>query len=195
MGKSSLVVALLTGIAAVACAETSSAADDGSLTWNGITLYGVYDIGVAYQTHGTPLSQDWMVGLEYTISKNSNKPITSIAPDGLSQSRIGIKGTEQIVDGLNFVFGAEMAFDPQSGNLAGCPQVSLRHNNGVPLANQILRWRQFPGRPVIQSPNICGLEFARLRDIDAGQAEHATAGLHHRPRFRSSAARTAAVHS
>lgn len=133
--KSSLALALLAGIAALACANTASADDDGSLTWNGITLYGVYDIGVAYQTHGTPLSQDWMVGLEYTISKNSNKPITSIAPDGLSQSRIGIKGIEQIVDGLNFVFGAEMAFDPQSGNLADALK-SLTHNNGVPLTNQ-----------------------------------------------------------
>src|SRR6266700_7407089 len=31
-------------------------ADDGSLTFHGITLYGALDIGVAYQTHGAPLS-------------------------------------------------------------------------------------------------------------------------------------------
>src|SRR3954452_22560478 len=31
-------------------------ADDGSLTVHGITLYGTVDIGVTYQTHGTPIS-------------------------------------------------------------------------------------------------------------------------------------------
>ena len=34
----------------------SIVADDGSLTWHGITLYGGIDMGLAYQTHGTPLS-------------------------------------------------------------------------------------------------------------------------------------------
>jgi hypothetical protein len=37
----------LAGFGTVACA-----ADDTSLTWNGITLYGTVDIGVAYQNHG-----------------------------------------------------------------------------------------------------------------------------------------------
>ena len=27
-----------------------------SLTWNGITLYGIVDIGLQYQTHGVPIS-------------------------------------------------------------------------------------------------------------------------------------------
>src|ERR1700751_5359658 len=29
------------------------AADDGSLTFHGITLYGAIDVGVTYQSHGT----------------------------------------------------------------------------------------------------------------------------------------------
>jgi len=128
-----------TGAAALLVLSCSAcpalAADDGSLTWNGITLYGVLDIGVAYQTHGTPLSQDWFVGVEYLISKNSNKSITSVAPNGLSQSRIGVKGTEQIVSGLDFVFNLESGFDPQSGHLADA-LAALTHNNGVPLDRQ-----------------------------------------------------------
>jgi len=32
----------------------SLVADDGSLTYRGITLYGAIDTGLAYQTHGTP---------------------------------------------------------------------------------------------------------------------------------------------
>jgi predicted porin len=111
------------------------AAEDPSLTWNGITLYGVLDIGVAHQTHGAPLSGDWMVGLEYLIAKKSNKPVTSIGPSGLSQSRLGLRGSEPIADKLAFVFNAEMGFDPQSGHLADALK-SLINNNGVPLERQ-----------------------------------------------------------
>ncbi|QBB71427.1 porin [Pseudolysobacter antarcticus] len=117
------------------CVTAAHAAEDESLTWNGITLYGVFDIGVAYQTHGTPLSQDWFVGLEYLISKNSNKSITSVAPNGLSQSKIGLKGVEPISEGLSAVFNSEIGFDPQSGNLADALK-SLTHNNGVALDRQ-----------------------------------------------------------
>ena len=131
---------VLSAAIAAACAASGSctsahAADNDSLTWNGITLYGVYDIGIAHQTHGTPLSQVWMVGLEYFIQKNSNKPITSLAPNGLSQSRIGVRGNEAIADDVAFVFNFDMGFDPQSGRLADALK-SLTHNNGVPLANQ-----------------------------------------------------------
>lgn len=133
--KSALVRAVAAGIFGAVCCNMAHAADDDSLTWNGITLYGTFDIGVAYQTHGTPLSQDWFVGLEYLISKNSNKSITSVAPNGLSQSKIGLKGVEEISDGLSFIFNSEIGFDPQSGHLADALK-SLTHNNGVPLNQQ-----------------------------------------------------------
>ena len=125
------------GIGAVlACAPvaTVSAADSG-LTWNGITLYGAFDIGMSYQSHGAPLSQDWMVGVQYLIDRKSNKPIASIAPNGLSQSKIGLRGKEALGDDLSFVFDVEAGFDPQSGNLADA-LASLVHNNGKPLAEQ-----------------------------------------------------------
>jgi predicted porin len=133
--KSILHAAIFASIATAGFANVAHAADDGSLTWNGITFYGVVDIGVAYQTHGAPLSQDWGNGLQYLIAKSSNKSITSVAPNGLSQSRLGVKGKEDLTDSLAFVFNAEMGFDPQSGNLADGPK-ALTHNNGVALANQ-----------------------------------------------------------
>ena len=34
---------------------SASVPQDESLTWHGITLYGVIDIGLQYQTHGAPL--------------------------------------------------------------------------------------------------------------------------------------------
>jgi hypothetical protein len=40
-------------------------ADDGSLTYHGITLYGTIDMGLAYQSHGTPLNGSAGLGLEY----------------------------------------------------------------------------------------------------------------------------------
>jgi predicted porin len=90
---------------------------------------------VAYQPHGTPVSQDWGNGLNYLIAKASNKSITTVAPNGLGQSRLGVKGKEDIMDELAFVFTAETGFNPQSGNLADGPK-SLIHNNGVPQAEQ-----------------------------------------------------------
>ena len=127
---------LAAAVSTLALAGPAHAADDQSLTWNGITLYGVYDIGVGYQSHGAPLSQDWFVGVQYLIDKKSNKSNTSLAPDGLSQSRLGLRGNEKITDDLSFVFNAEMGFDPQSGNLADAPG-ALKHNNGVSVTSQI----------------------------------------------------------
>ncbi len=133
--KKALQVAFLALPACAVLSWPALAADDSSLTWNGITFYGTYDIGVAHQSHGTPLSQDWFVGVQYLISKSSNKPITSIAPNGLSQSRLGLRGVESIADDLDFIFNAETGFDPQSGNLADA-LAALTHNNGVPLERQ-----------------------------------------------------------
>ena len=36
-----------------------------SLTWNGITLYGLVDMGVTYQNHAAPLSSTSGLGLNY----------------------------------------------------------------------------------------------------------------------------------
>ena len=70
-------------------------ADDGSLTYRGITLYGTVDMGLGYQTHGTPLNGSAGFGLEYLISKNSNHPYFGLAPNALSASNIGLKGIEE----------------------------------------------------------------------------------------------------
>lgn len=130
-----LPAAILIGLIATGCGAPALAADDGSLTWNGITLYGVVDVGLAHQSHGAPLSQDFYTGLEYLISKNSNKSITSFAPSGLSQSKIGLMGKEELLEGVSGIFNVEMGFNPTSGKLVDALG-SLVHNNGVPLANQ-----------------------------------------------------------
>jgi predicted porin len=132
--RSMLALAVLAGIAATALSGTASAADD-TLTWNGITLYGTVDIGIAYQNHGAPLSQDFYPGLQYMIGKSNDKSITTIAPSGLSQSKVGLRGVEHLNDEFAFIFNVETGFNPTSGKLADAPK-SLINNNGVALANQ-----------------------------------------------------------
>ncbi len=114
---------------------SASAADDSSLTWNGITLYGVVDVAVSHEQHGAPISQDWAQSELFLISKASNKSITTITNGGLSQSRLGVRGKESVNDDLDFIFNAEMGFNPVSGKLSDGP-ASLVNNNGVALANQ-----------------------------------------------------------
>jgi hypothetical protein len=77
---------------------------DGNLTWNGITLYGIVDIGLQYQTHGVPISDYFPAGSESIISKNSSGSVTGLTPNNLSQSRIGLSGLEPLGDDFSFVF-------------------------------------------------------------------------------------------
>src|SRR5205823_5925101 len=67
---------------------------DCQLTWYGITLYGVIDAGFTYQTHGAPLDPRSPPGSAYIVQRYSQGPRWSLAPNGLSNSSIGIKGTE-----------------------------------------------------------------------------------------------------
>ena len=92
-------------------------------------------MGLAYQSHGTPFNSAAPFGLEYLIQKNSNKVIWSVAPNGLSQSFIGVKATEPLAPGWSFVFNWQLGFDPYSLQLANGP-LSQAQNDGVPLASQ-----------------------------------------------------------
>jgi len=109
--------------------------DDASLTFRGVTLYGTFDIDVAYLNHGAPLTAFYGPGLPFLIQRNSNRPITSIAPNGLSQSKLGVSGVEPITDDVNLVFKLETGFQPTSFRLTNGPR-SLVVNNGVPLTQQ-----------------------------------------------------------
>jgi len=129
--------------AGVAQAQTASSpssppsppADDSSLTWKGITLYGIVDIGLQYQTHGAPLNDYSPYGTEPTIQKNSNGSITSLSDGNLSPSRVGLSGNEPLVGDWAGVFRVESVFNPTGGVLIDGPK-SLTQNNGVALTAQ-----------------------------------------------------------
>jgi predicted porin len=108
-------------------------ADDGSLTYHGITLYGTIDTGLTYQNHGAALNQN--VGLAYLISKNSNGQYFGVAPSALSASNIGLKGTEELFPGISGVFNLQTSFVPTSGKLFD-GLGSIVQNNGLPLTSQ-----------------------------------------------------------
>jgi hypothetical protein len=108
---------------------------DDSLTWNGITLYGLVDMGVTYQTHGAPLSATAGLGLNYLIAKNSNGSYFGVAPNALSSSFVGLKGNHEILDGLSVVFNLQTGFNPQSGRLSD-GLGSVVQNNGLAVSAQ-----------------------------------------------------------
>jgi predicted porin len=110
-------------------------AEDASLTWHGITLYGIVDIGLQYQTHGTPISDYFPAGTAEPLQKNSNGSVTAVTPSNLSQSRIGLSGNEPIAGDWAGVFRVETFFNPQSGNISDALK-SIVLQNGVPLTKQ-----------------------------------------------------------
>ncbi|HEX3396352.1 MAG TPA: porin [Steroidobacteraceae bacterium] len=124
-------------LAATGVAQAQSAPkDDDSLTMHGITLYGIVDVGLQNQTHGAPISDYFPAGSADIVQKNSNKSITGITPNNLSQSRIGVQGVEPLFDlgDLKGVFKLETFFNPQSGQLSDALK-SLTQNNGRSVAS------------------------------------------------------------
>jgi hypothetical protein len=82
------------------------------LSWNGITLYGTIDGGVTWMSHGAPFNGTSAVGADYIIQRYNNRPQWSLAPNALTNSNIGIKGTEPLAEGWTFIFDLQAGFDP-----------------------------------------------------------------------------------
>ena len=72
-------------------------ATDCPLTWNGITLYGTYDVGVGWVSHGLPENGYNYEG-EALVNRNGNHSQFLIAPNNLSQTGLGIKGRVEFMD-------------------------------------------------------------------------------------------------
>ncbi|MGC1728851.1 MAG: porin, partial [Steroidobacteraceae bacterium] len=128
-----LLVATLGG-AALAQAQTAS--DDSSLTWHGITLYGIVDLGLQYDTHSAPFSDYFPPGSNSLVQKNDYDSPIGLTPSNLSQSRIGLSGNEPLVGDWSAVFKFETFFNPQSGDISdGLKSVTL--NNGKAATSQV----------------------------------------------------------
>src|SRR3981189_833014 len=105
------------------------------LTWDGITVYGTIDGGGTWLSHGAPFNGTSAVGAAYLIQKYSNRAQWSLAPNGLTNSNIGIKGKEPLAPGWDFIFDLQAGFDPYSLHLSNGPH-SVTQNAGIPLTSQ-----------------------------------------------------------
>ena len=109
--------------------------DECPLSWNGVTLYGRIDVGAGYETHGVPFNGAYPNGVETLVSKNSNGSRTTILPNGLGQSNVGVKGDEPIAPDWSLVFNFQAGFNPYYPQLANGPR-SLVENNLAALEFQ-----------------------------------------------------------
>jgi predicted porin len=108
---------------------------ESPLTLHGITLYGVIDIGLQYETHGATLSDYFPGGGNALIQKNSHAAVVGATPSNLGLSKIGVQGKEPLFADWSGVLQLETYFNPQSGNLSDGLK-SLVLNNGKPLQEQ-----------------------------------------------------------
>jgi predicted porin len=109
---------------------------DCQLTWYGITLYGAIDAGFSYQTHGAPLDTRSPPGSAYIVQRYSRSSSRwDVAPNGLQNSFIGIKGTEPIGGNTSVVFALDAGFDPYSFRPSSGPG-SVHANAGTPQDQQ-----------------------------------------------------------
>jgi hypothetical protein len=115
--------------------KKAAAPTDDSITFKGVTVYGLFDTGVTYQTHGAPLNSLAGGPIDSLISANSRGAYTGLSPNALSTSFLGIRGKQEIGDNLFAIFNLQSGFNPQDGQLSNGIG-SIAQNNGRPLALQ-----------------------------------------------------------
>jgi predicted porin len=109
------------------------ATTDCTLTWHGITLYGAYDVGVGWVSHGLPENGYNYEGASL-VNRNGYQHRFLLAPNNLQQTGLGIRGKEEFRPGWSVVFNASTGINPQSGLLANASETDII-NNGLPRAS------------------------------------------------------------
>lgn len=106
------------------------ATTDCSLTWHGITLYGAYDVGFGWVSHGLPQNPYNYEGSSL-VNRNANNSRFLVEPDNLSQTGLGVRGKVAFGHGWFAVFNGSTGIDPQSGLLSNASETDIE-NNGLP---------------------------------------------------------------
>jgi predicted porin len=109
------------------------ATTDCALTWHGITVYGAYDVGAGWVSHGLPENGYNYEG-ESLVNRNGYQHRFLVAPNNLSQTGLGIRGKEEFAHGWSVVFNASTGINPQSGLLANASATDTV-NNGLPRSS------------------------------------------------------------
>ncbi len=132
-----------------ACASGHEfATTDCTLTWHGITLYGAYDVGVGWVSHGLPENGYNYEGASL-VNRNGFQHRFLVAPNNLQQTGLGIRGKEEFRPGWSVVFNASTGINPQSGLLANASATDTT-NNGLPRSSYSYRDRRGARGPTLQ---------------------------------------------
>jgi predicted porin len=155
-----------------ACASGHEfATTDCTLTWHGITVYGAYDAGVGWVSHGLPENGYNYEG-ESLVNRNGYQHRFLIAPNNLQQTSLGVRGKEEFAHGWSVVFNASTGINPQSGLLANASATNTI-NNGLPRssyseaidgarAGQLFNDEYYAG---VSSAHFGALTFGRQRSL------------------------------
>ena len=165
---------LLLGSLLTGAAQAQSAAGpvpqpaDSSLTIHGVTLYGIVDAGLQYESHGAPFNDYFPANSADIVQKNSNGSQVGATSSNLSQSRIGLQGIEALgVNDWNAIFRLETYFNPTTGDISDALK-SLAQNNGRAAAKQTTNLdSSIAGQAFEQS--LIGLSSATFGSITFGR--------------------------
>src|SRR5277367_3530871 len=109
-------------------AVATAAPADQTLTWHGVTLYGIVDIGLQYENHGAPFGEYHPASSENIINKNGRQSVTGATSSNLSQSRVGLQGVEPLAGDWSAVFKLETFFNPSTGQISDALKDDTRNN-------------------------------------------------------------------
>jgi predicted porin len=141
--------------------------EEDSLTWHGITLYGVVDVGLQFDTHSAPFTPYRPAASGNIVRQNDYQSVTGLTPSNMGQSRVGLQGTEPLNDEWSGVFQVETFFNPQSGQIADSLK-SLAVNNGRALDTQSIGVDGSSAGQVFQTAFV-GVQSARFGALTFGR--------------------------
>jgi predicted porin len=125
---------------------------DDSLTIHGVTVYGIVDAGLQYDTHSAGFNDYHPATSTNLVAKDSKSSVVGATSSNLSQSRVGLQGIEALGAGDWYgIFRLETFFNPTTGNISDALK-SLAQNNGRALANQTTNLdSSVAGQPFMQA--------------------------------------------
>jgi predicted porin len=132
MNKTCLAAAM-----AVAGFSGATFAAEDNITVNGITFYGSIDVGLTWQNHATPTNTYNALSTFYdmTGAASNNRPALQLINSGLGNSKLGLKGAEDLGGGWTGLFKLETGFNPLGGVLTDGER-AISQQNGVPVAGR-----------------------------------------------------------
>lgn len=114
-------------LAVAGLASTAAFADTN------VQIYGILDVGLGHSQNSynqSAISPGGSNPVANGYNKGANTGVTGLFNGGMSPSRIGLKGSEDLGNGLKAVFKLETGINPQSGTLINGPG-SLAQNAGA----------------------------------------------------------------